>query len=497
MLERLLGGYEMEDSNKLKISSRLGKLFEVGIPPVVQLCAISEEANVIDLWSHPRDDMICVGSTEIRKINFADSCFLLLVSAFARANMSSFHLELDDNAGGSAAIRNRDLLFNTLVGGRQLSNDAKPDKADKLSMSTAKIDELVVCLAKSTARISAICSAIAEATVLEKVAFQISTLWDNTDEMNQNINLTDWAVHAAREAIKWNYPPRVFEESDRKDKASSERYGVVDLAAGSTLFPSLIVSKVHSNLALAGGHRCQARYDPAVDSKAHVVVPGYGVCEVEIGDGVNVFQASEKPEWNTRLPSSDRIYALELHFDDSEDDEVLASLFEVIGPGARTLTMEARWNDKRPRVLFYCLADCCPQLEELYLKGFDISFIDMMDEGVDVWGIKKLVFDDVIEVIGLLETLNDADVRMSRELVELELNLSSESTVTPKYLAALKAHNGKCLPLTKAKFPVTSKAAMISAVESGDQVKGPNSKSRAVHQLDSTLLGLIRVCGNT
>ncbi|KAF1789110.1 hypothetical protein JG687_00012033 [Phytophthora cactorum] len=54
---------------------------------------------------------------------------------------------------------------------------------------------------------------------------------------------------------------------------------------------------------------------------------------------------------------------------------------------------------------------------------------------------------------------------MSRELVELVLKLPHESTIGSEYHAGLKEHDGKYLPLIKTKFPMRSKAAMISAVK--------------------------------
>ncbi|KAG3109461.1 hypothetical protein PI124_g7424 [Phytophthora idaei] len=195
---------------------------------------------------------------------------------------------------------------------------------------------------------------------------------------------------------------------DRLGSADSERnpelYGYVDDVAGTAIYRSFTQSRGDFIIDMPRDQRFRAGYDPStMGTKADVIIPGHGVCKVEIGDGGVKFIREEKPP-RFGVTSADHIHSLELHFDEIEDEELLSDLYDVVGAGLRKLTMEMYWSEEYPRISLYGVALFCLNLEELKLKGFNVELMDMEEEE---WGLKKLVIEEFTEGGGLLKTLDD------------------------------------------------------------------------------------------
>ncbi|EGZ13073.1 hypothetical protein PHYSODRAFT_334885 [Phytophthora sojae] len=329
---------------------------------------------------------------------------------------------------------------------------------DEKSKGAAAMHSAVQCLGDSGVRVSGVCSALAEAKSIHKLTLQIGTLWDDNDGMNQPGVQISWVADAAYGAIKENYPPGIIGQAGQDELPLSSSYDSASMG-----------------------------------KQADLVVPGYGLCMVAIDDGVNEF-IQDPPGVNEFIQDPPAPKSGWKSSGKVEDDEVLYEIFDGMGAGLRTLTMEMHWSDKHPCVLFYRMVLSCPKLEELHLKGFDIALTDMEEkrndmeeeeEDISEWGVKKLVLEDVRDVDGLLETLSDPNVRMARELVELRLTLTNDSMVSPEYIAALESQDGKFLPVVKQKLPTRSKLAMISVAKSDDDAE---DKNKATHQLDESIL---------
>lgn len=114
-------------------------------------------------------------------------------------------------------------------------------------------------------------------------------LWGRTSTVSiptlrlSPMDLTEELVSAVEAALQTNYP--------QPQRGSASLYGFVDILEGTELRPCRRSSLA---LVLSRDCRCRAYYDPSsMGSQANVVVPGYGICQVELEEGTIEFVSDE------------------------------------------------------------------------------------------------------------------------------------------------------------------------------------------------------------
>ncbi|KAG1710024.1 hypothetical protein DVH05_017033 [Phytophthora capsici] len=267
-------------------------------------------------------------------------------------------------------------------------------------------------------------------------------------------------------------------------------YGYVDLTQGTELRP-LLASQNDVVLAVCRSYQCRALL--STQNHAQVVVPGYGICQISVGDGLNVF-VHDRPSDLAALPTPDRVYSLELDVNELEDGRLVALLLNLIGRHLKRVSIYYTGDSLR-HIDLSGIAAACPHVEYLLLRDFMVT-ITPGTKPVHQWGIQRLIIEGSSEITGLPACLSDPKGRMAKELVEVrvvESETRSHSAwlrniqVSSDFAISLQQHHGEYLSVAKKKFPLKYKAAMLSVTTSSEA----EGASRAVHMLNEQLLTLI------
>ncbi|KAG3195856.1 hypothetical protein PC128_g8130 [Phytophthora cactorum] len=220
-------------------------------------------------------------------------------------------------------------------------------------------------------------------------------------------------------------------------------------------------------------------------SMARIVIPGYGLCTVKIGDGA-VFIHDNAPqilfqEYQSRCIRELTIYNLVV-----EDDSVLLDLLAKIGKGWHTLwitKLVTRFRKAEEGLDLSVLAAICPQLEELMLFNFDVSLSEY-NEALRRWPVKKMRLCETLCYPSLTRCLRDHTCLMATNLVQLHVTSSGNTPFSTDEIREIESHGGELLPLTKEKLPIRMKAALLSVV-AGFRERSP------CQAFDAYIVGLI------
>ncbi|GMF39649.1 unnamed protein product [Phytophthora fragariaefolia] len=310
-------------------------------------------------------------------------------------------------------------------------------------------------------------------------------LWSNASNTSvqsarlTNIHLSASAVTSVASAITHCYPPSIMDQITPDQSI----YGFVEVQEGTKLRVRGIVEGEVSSAVALQGFRCRARCAPSeMGEHAEMIVPGYGVCDLPGGDQSRFITEDLKPRF--RGGPSTGLQSLVLEFFQIESPALISELLNLIGGKLRSLRMGMFWTGRRRSVVLEEVAAACPSLEELYLTDFDVVLSS--NEGLHSWGLQKLVIHGSDVVVDLVNHLSDPICRMSRELELLEISVPRSVQYRATYVSALSLLNGDYLSATKERFPLGSKAAMISVVDYKSDVK-----VSAVHRLNEIMMGYI------
>ncbi|KAE9131133.1 hypothetical protein PF006_g15595 [Phytophthora fragariae] len=141
-------------------------------------------------------------------------------------------------------------------------------------------------------------------------------------------------------------------------------------------------------------------------------------------------------------------------------------LLKITGEGLYELSLEnGLYNENQTiqvSIDLAVLADACPLLQAVKLKDFNVH-VSARTEALQQWPILAMVLKGV-HVSALLSCLADSTLRMSRELTTLRVTPTGSHSFSGDQIRAFQAHDGEFPPVVKEKFPLNSKAAMISVV---------------------------------
>ncbi|KAJ8561781.1 hypothetical protein ON010_g7899 [Phytophthora cinnamomi] len=216
---------------------------------------------------------------------------------------------------------------------------------------------------------------------------------------------------------------------------------------------------------------------------AEVIVPGYGVCDLHLGNGTHRFTPCDS------VPQRDQgrgLQSLTLEFFQIEEPSLVTDLLTLIGGDLRSLKMGMFWRGRRRCISLDAVAVACPHLEELCLTDFDVVLSSQ--EGLNNWGLRKLTIHGSDAVLGLADGMRDPACRLSYQLEVLEISVPRSVQSRAAYAESLTSLNGNYLAAMKERFPLRSKAAIISTVDEGRET---TQSARAVHRLNETMMSFI------
>ncbi|POM63538.1 Hypothetical protein PHPALM_21042 [Phytophthora palmivora] len=496
------------------LSPRFDAVFDTNVPEVVQLCAVSDPANMLKTWEQlpPSSAPQTVESLETMKPRFSARGMSELTLALSRMNLTSIRLNLDevvDSMASGKACVNAGVLLTSLVCGRSFAGHWE-ECCVPLLHSRGNMKHLDVAFARNSAAGPAgICSAMLKSSLIESLTVNMGTLGDEFWWLNQarwgwlayalwssesissvqsakvtNIRLSRSAVASVALALTNCYPPSTQDQN----MLETSSYGFIDVQRGAKLRPGGLDDNDSDNLMMISSCRCRARYNPGeMGDQAEIIVPGNGVCTLQLGDGANTFV----PDYVEQRFMLDRshVQTLRFKFFLVENPALVTDLLALIGSNLCSLKMGIYWTGRHCSILLDHVATACPRLEDLYLTDFDVTLSSSKE--LRNWGLKKMVIQSCEEVVGLTDYLSDPLNRMSLELKELEIKIPRSNQISSVYIDALAAHNGEYIAVMKEELPLECKSAMVSVVESGNCEGYHSNDAKSVQCLNDTLMRLI------
>ncbi|EGZ13060.1 hypothetical protein PHYSODRAFT_334877 [Phytophthora sojae] len=496
----------------------LGKRMDFFVPPAVHASIACSIAPLLDAWKD-REPAVPLHALENRlstlKSDFSDLTVVQLTEALARADMASLTIRLDDRLTGrhlwGQAAMNASRLFTTLLCDRSIAQ--YPGGNEEPMVRRGSLPDIRVSYLWASDRIlGGFYSALAASTIRnisshmyvefddedaedvngddswthrsnhDQWKWLAYALWSTTaSPFIQHIDLTTFQLTAddlseVEAVLKTGFPEPVLAESGTSPDSSG--YGFVELRNGTEFQPYGLDDGDDTTFALSRDCRCRARYDSATMSDhADVVIPGLGICKVNLNDEARfVADAPTEPE-ATCLRDVDyfKLFVAKI-----ESVEVLIRLFALVGGRLDTLWFGNTGTDLHI-VDLSALAAACPELQELTLSDVRVVVSDY-SEALRKWPLKTLLIDGVVSGLGLC--LSDPSFRMARELVKVTIDVPAHWNFSEESGGELSTHDGDFLAVTKEKFPRLSKAALISVWSS-------ESGSKAVSRMDVNMLKLI------
>ncbi|GMF64922.1 unnamed protein product [Phytophthora lilii] len=169
---------------------------------------------------------------------------------------------------------------------------------------------------------------------------------------------------------------------------------------------------------------------------AEVVLPGYGVCTLNLGNGLHEFIADTADTFRCGGGKPRGVKSLTLQFFEIENPDSLPNFLHLVCRSLQSLTIEMQWPDRKRCVTLGAVASACPQLIQLFLVNFQVNLSP--NEELQNWELHKLTIHGSGEVMGLADCLGDPAYRISRELVELEITLPRSIWVSADYISGIK-----------------------------------------------------------
>ncbi|OWZ15383.1 hypothetical protein PHMEG_00010982 [Phytophthora megakarya] len=308
----------------------------------------------------------------------------------------------------------------------------------------------------------------------------------------RGIGLSCRGIAAFEATLQQNYPKAELDIVPTTSSHSCE-YGYVNIQAGVQLN---LMDNRNVDYVLLHDCRCRAQYDSTTNSDVvEAIVPGYGMCTVALNEGRCEFLPDKS---GVIVSTPNDLQSLKLDFAKVESEVILMNLLTHIGGNLRSLTLELNnetvysANNRIASIDLSGVMNACPHLEEITFQNIQV-YLSPYSE-LRNWNLKKLAMYDVDDDNSLnvcLRVLDDETLRTSRELVELDISLPRFGTrpysTIQNHVAAMVTHDRKFLPVAKDKFPIESKAAMISVLSYNQ----PLEPSSVVHLLNPRILSLV------
>ncbi|KAE8976877.1 hypothetical protein PF011_g23878 [Phytophthora fragariae] len=355
--------YSASKSTREELSRKLGELFGLDVPPMVHVCAVQESAPVVKYWRQLDTDVVSLDAIEIYP-TFVGSGVPELTAALARTRTVTLQLSLRDEQipqpKQGLSIVNAGFMLSSVFCGRSICKPYNPHSNIATTQQVEGVTDLELRLSlEQGTPFGGICSALAESTSITELAVRLGV---EDDELGLShwawlayacwghptakgfdrsvsvspISLSAQDVSIVQQVLKNCYPQPV------EERGVNPQYGFVRIRAGSELRPCGLGNEDNTTLILERDCRFRALYDPiGMQNYAEVVIPGYGLCQVDLVDGVNVFarDTAEMLDDRTKARGS-----LRLNFHSVESGRVVTDLlaFDCWKP-----SIDRNWRDRR------------------------------------------------------------------------------------------------------------------------------------------------------
>ncbi|OWZ05136.1 hypothetical protein PHMEG_00022831 [Phytophthora megakarya] len=468
----------------------IGSLFKLDAALPAHVCGVEDNSCLVEFWRNRSDslDRSSFGDTiDIFWPTFSSN-IEPITAALVYTSMISLTMRFGGSgiSGSGVAMANAGYFFSTMFCGRPLCT--REELIDDFSTLQHEPVFQNLCLEfNSSSELAGCCAALLEIQHVDELKFSMNRLeWADKwkwlayalfcRESNcvvqkliiSGITLAEADVDDVEAVMKSNYPLPILDRGS-SNLAQPPQYGYVHLVKGTKLRPVTMDITDDIAVVLSENFKARAMFDPP--NSVYTVVPGVGVCEKSVGDGINDFMSDSTSDSEILAVSVHRISSLELDLEAIEDNSLIAKLLNSIGKRLQHLSLRYA-GEIHQNIDLGDIATVCPALESLFLRDFNVSITS--NELLRAWGIKSLIIEGSNEIAGLPDCLSDHTFRMSRELTELRIlppptrfqsSWMRNLSVSAEFVAALQEHDGDILSITKHKLPVSSKLALISVAE--------------------------------
>ncbi|KAK1930013.1 hypothetical protein P3T76_014510 [Phytophthora citrophthora] len=269
------------------------------------------------------------------------------------------------------------------------------------------------------------------------------------------MTLTQANLLSIADVVQYNYPLTGQEELQPRTYNTCE-FGFVDIVEGITVWPIDTVGGGTSAFVMPSSTRCRAWFKGGRS--------GFGRCRTRVGNGVSEV-SRDLVEQN--LPTLSKLY---LSFASIDSVSLAINLLELVGRNLRSLTMCA---------LIYS--------NSTTLDLSVLSVVTAHNESLSRWPVAELTVGSNRKLSDFTLCLRNRRLRMARELTRLNFYAVH---CEEREIQEFTSHDGDFLSVTKEKFPIQLKAALISVINYVHY-------SKPIHRLPADVLWLIFVFAST
>ncbi|GMF44001.1 unnamed protein product [Phytophthora fragariaefolia] len=479
-------------------------LRNVIVPPIVLACTTPDWASMTAAGKSPSSsDRPCSNSVGAAVRNWASPVVLDLAKGLVMTAVNHFSLRLEgETINSPAAMINAGFLLNSLVCGRAVCEGIGSTSPSSFQLEYRRLD--ISCVWVCDKLFTATCSAIAEMP-LETPLFKLGTGLEDSGRWSWLAytlcggaseaiipsveivrgTLTKSDVQIMSTVLRTNYPQPLLENGQR----DSHNYGFVNIGEGTELHLCGVNDVDIGTFVVPSRCRCRALYDPTDSKWISIVVPGYGMCKSILGGGAQFVPDPEKPCFRKKRVST----GLVISYVKFETSTVLMDMLALVTSGLRKLKIYADNDDMTHRidVDLYALSIACPELQDLTIGIFNV-IVSAYDEPLRRWSVKTIRLHEYTgRLSDLAECLRNSTPQLSRSLVCIEVDPPRHGECNKQEVEELMAHNGEFLPVTKEKFPIKSKLAVLSVVTR------PSCATESICLFDAYILSIVFVFAST
>ncbi|ETM01118.1 hypothetical protein L917_02253 [Phytophthora nicotianae] len=467
-------------------SAALHKLLDTGVPYVVQKVGIQGGSAFIKTEREPASGREFInslleqltGDVVISHYDFAAPDAVELCVAVTKTSMARLILNLNDWDTMSQLVQHAGTMLSLMLSGSAICKQKDDTRNFPRNHHERSIPLNIACCQTPYSTIGSVCSAIANLRWACGVTISLQIL------TSEPISKWGWLVYAICCGFSNNNEREVsiFEASltqtdlDVIDQVLKTRFPVPTIGSAPQEYGYVVMQEgaqfLYSNetTTLVTTTSCRCRAARCTDIRmmanmARVVVPGYDICRVKIGDGA-VFIPDNSRGFSQGYQSR-CIRALILDRLVVGDDSLVVELLAKIGKGLQKLCITKAESSFRYRndegLDLSVLAAICPELEELTLMAFDVV-VSEHNEPLHRWPVKKMRLCETSRFPSLTQCLTDNTFLTAANLAQLSVTSSYGSSFSEDEIRELKSHDGEFLPLTKEKFPLQMKVALLSVV---------------------------------
>ncbi|KAK1933885.1 hypothetical protein P3T76_011645 [Phytophthora citrophthora] len=205
--------------------------------------------------------------------------------------------------------------------------------------------------------------------------------------------------------LKYNYP--CLDNGEVEQHPS--QFGFIDIQEGTTVWPIDFDEGEGPTIKVSSSYHCRAKFSS--DDLVEVLVPGLGLCQTRLGDGVLSISRDSNEQ---NLSVSSKLHSLQLSFAPFESVHLTIDLLALIGGNLQSLTLNAPIDklDHDSILDLSVLSAVCPNLRLLTMNHFNVV-VSIHNETLRRWPIEELTISTDGNLAGLTLCLRNTNLRMA------------------------------------------------------------------------------------